>query len=55
VLQVVKLYIGKDEDIREIRSILLDEHDQSLKHFSVGVMLNEGWDAESFLELRTSA
>ena len=54
-LEAVKLYTGKDEDVREIRSILLSEHGQSLKKFSVEVISNEGWGVESFLELRTKA
>ncbi|CAO2657583.1 Nn.00g037090.m01.CDS01 [Neocucurbitaria sp. VM-36] len=54
-LEAVKLYATKDEDVKEIRSTLLSEHGQSLKQFSVEVSSNGGWDAESFLELRTKA
>jgi hypothetical protein len=54
-LEAVKLYADKDEDIRKIRLIVLSEHGQSLKQFRIELLSNEGWEAESFLELRRKA
>lgn len=54
-LEAVKLYADKDEDVREIRSTLLGKHGHTLKHFNIEVNSNEGWDTESFLELRKKA